>query len=139
MATDTNYGKPPILNGFRMMDGSFLRTLFGRMFQGGLSRMDAITATAGGTQAAAYQLTKSLNNVSVCATNNDSVALPKAIAGSIVLILNNGAATLSVYGKLNSGDTINGVAGTTAVTQATGTDGWYICITAGAWHLMVAA
>lgn len=139
MANDPNYGKPPILNGFRMMDGSVLRTLFERIFQGGISRQDAITATAGGTQAAAVALVKSLNRVSVCATNADSVALPKAVAGSVCLVMNEGAATLSVYPKYQSGDTIDASSTTTAVSLATNIDAWFVCLTSGAWRMLAVA
>ncbi len=59
----------------------------------------AITAHAGGGQASATALTKEYNNVSVIATNADSVKLPTAYAGAHVVIENTDSAqTLAVYG-----------------------------------------
>ena len=55
MAVDP-YGKTNIQPGFRLMDGSAINRLFSRVFQGGLNRQDSITATPGGTKAAAFHL-----------------------------------------------------------------------------------
>ena len=135
MSADT-YGKTNLQPGYREINGSFLNDLLTRILQGGLSRQDSITATPGGTKAAAYALKRSLNRVSVCATANNSVLLPKAIAGSIAMVVNSGAATLAVYGK--GSDTIDGVSTATANTIATTKSKTYVCFTAGAWFTMAA-
>lgn len=133
------YGKVNERPGFRLMDGSDINTLFSRVFQGGLSRQDLITAHSGGTQAPAFVLTKSLNNVTTVAADNDSVTLPKAIAGSRVDILNNGAHILGVYAMIGSGDTINGTAGTTQFSQAAAKRVVFTCVTMGKWLTSTAA
>ena len=135
MARNLVYGKPtwPAMGPY-LFRGYFLQQMFARMFQGGIQSEDAITATPGGTQAASYQLLATFNNVTTVATNGDGVCLPKAIAGSRVVIDNNDAShSLNVYGQLNSGDTINGVAGSTAFAQAHAKRVDYICLTKGAW------
>lgn len=130
------YGKTNLQPGFREFDGTALNKLFSRVFQGGLSRMDLITATAGGTKAAAYQLSKTLNRISICASGNDSVLLPAAIAGSMVTVFNSGAQTAAVYAK--GADTIGTSATTVADTIATTKAKTYMCITKGAWFIVAA-
>lgn len=126
-----NYGKTNLMRGFRMFDGADINRLFSRVFQGGLSREDNITATPGGTKAAARPLVRSLNHITVCATANNSVLAPKAIAGSILLVRNDGATTLALFGK--DADTIDGVATGTANTIAAGKAKQYFCLTTGQW------
>ncbi len=132
MATDPNYGKAswPSMGPY-LFSGEFLNRMFGRVFQGGISRQDTITATAGGTKAAAFPLIKSWNNITVCASTHDSVLLPPAIAGSRVLVINSGAQTLDVYGK--GTDTIDAVATGTANNILTTKLKEYTCITRGLW------
>lgn len=66
---------------------------------------DTITAHAGGGQADAYQLTKRVNRVTVCANVNDSVKLPAAQSSLFITIRNTGAQICAVYPFL--GDEIN--------------------------------
>lgn len=134
MALRDDYGKTNLIPGFRMFNGTDLNALFSRVFQGGLSREDSITATAGGTKAAAYALTRSLSHITVCATGGDSVLLPKAIAGSRVTVRNDGAAALNIFGK--GTDTINGVATGTATSLAAAKCIELVCWTAGAWFTL---
>lgn len=131
---DLAYGKTNLVPGFRMFDGAALNRLFSRVFQGGLSREDTITATAGGTKAAARVLTKTNNHITVCATGGDSVLLPKAIAGSRCVVRNDGAASLNVFAK--GTDTINGVATGTATALAAAKAIELVCFTAGAWFTL---
>lgn len=134
MANDPNYGKPRILPGFRMIDGAFLARLFSRYAQGGISSMDSITATAGGTKAAAFPLTKTLNHVTVCATGGDSVLLPFAVQGSRCVVRNDGAASLNIFAQ--GTQTINGVATGTATALAAAKAIELVCFTAGAWFTL---
>ena len=90
-----------------------------------------VTAHAGGTQAAAFALTKQKNYISVCATGGDSVRLPASVAGMTVVIFNGGAASAQVYGA--GTDTIDGVATATGVPLANGKRAEYICFAAGNW------
>lgn len=131
---DPAYGKTNFIPGFRLIDGSALNRFVARCFQGGISREDSITATAGGNKATARVLTRTINHVTVCATLHDSVLLPKAIAGSRVVVRNDGAAGLDMFGK--GTDTINGVATGTATTLAAAKAIELVCVTAGAWFTL---
>jgi hypothetical protein len=113
---------------------------------GGLLRLagaeNALTAHAGGTQAAALALssTVSVHRVTVCATNADSVKLPTAVAGEVHIVRNDGATILQVYGSGTS--TINGVATATGVAVGAGKTALFFCITAGAagtWYMLLSA
>lgn len=92
---------------------------------------NAITATAGGTQAAARVLTARFNQVSVCASANDSVMLPAGNAGALCMIANDGAQSLQVFGQV--GDTIDGVATATGVAMAAAKRGLFWCIAPNTW------
>lgn len=94
-----------------------------------------LTAHAGGTQAAALALTAYFNNVTTVATAADSVRLPASAAGMQVIIANNGAASMQVYGA--GTDTINSVATATGVAQAPGTVAVYNASVAGNWVVAV--
>lgn len=126
--------------GRQLIDGSDLQQLSQQLF----SYANGIVAHAGGTQAAATNLTAANNEVTVCASDNDSVALPPAIPGSTVYINNNTGHTLAVYGQASNentgaGDTIAAHNSNTqqptatGVTQATTVPGIYKCTTAGQW------
>ena len=72
-----------------------------------------ITAFATGGQASATQLTGEYNNVTVCATANDSVKLLAAIVGQTMTVKNNGATNLAVFPA--TGDAIDAIAANTAI------------------------
>ncbi len=91
----------------------------------------ALTAHAGGTQAAALALTKQFNFIGTCATAGDSVRLPTSAAGMSVYVYNGGAAAAQVFGA--STDTINAVATATGVPLPVGKGAWYQCNAAGTW------
>lgn len=99
---------------------------------------DNITAHSGGTQAAAYQLTKQINRVATVAAANDSVALPAAVAGLEIQITNDAAVnSMQVFGS--GTDTINDVATATGVAQAAGKSAIYSCPVAGKWYRTLSA
>lgn len=87
-----------------------------------------IVAHVGGGQVAATQLNAATNVVATVATANDSVKLPIGFPGLKVVIINQNANAVGVYGY-NSTDTINGGA---TVNQAQGTK-TYVCVSAGVW------
>jgi len=64
-----------------------------------------ITAHAGGGQANAYQLTKKVNKVTVCATLGDSVKLPIGVPGMVLHVWHMGSKAMFLYpssgGQLN--------------------------------------
>ena len=84
-----------------------------------LGTTDTITAHAGGTQAAATALNYGFNRVSVCATLNDSVQLPPAVQGAVVIVANDGAAAGKVYPNYAGGTPVDKIDGASATTGAT--------------------
>lgn len=126
--------------GYRLVDGTDLNSIgtanfpMSDVFLTGLfneSAQDSITAHAGGTKAAAFQLTKEMNRISVAATAGDSVLLPASAPGLTIIVENAGAAAVQVYGL--GTDTINAVATATGVSQMAGSVVFYTCYAAGAW------
>lgn len=91
---------------------------------------NTITAHAGGTQAAAYALTKGMSRITIVATAADSVTLPVMVAGQMAFVINSDAAdAVQVFGAGTA--TINGVATATGVSLAATKVGIYIALTAG--------
>jgi len=114
---------------FSLINGNTLNQLFGAPQ---FSAENGITATAGGTKATARLLKATINQLSVVATNTDSVKLPaNPQPGNVVFIANDGAAVAQVFGSNN--DTIDGVATATGVALTNATRCFYICasVTAG--------
>lgn len=94
----------------------------------------AITAHAGGTQAAALSLKSAyrFHNVTTVATAADSVKLPPARVGEFHFVKNSAAANaMQVYGS--GTDTIDSVATATGVSQLAGDGVLYVCIVNGDW------
>lgn len=108
---------------------------------GTVSVSDGLTAHAGGTQAAALALTSKINRISTVASANDSVALPLAVAGISIEVVNGAAVnSMQVFGA--GTDTINDVATATGVAQAAGKAASYFCTTsapAGKWYRNLSA
>lgn len=94
---------------------------------------DGLTARAGGGQASATQLNYGINRLSTVATLNDSAALPPAIAGAQVIVINDGAAAAKIYGVNGGSDTIDGTAGSTGVTLTNNKRTTFECLTNGKW------
>ncbi len=119
-------------SGFRLINGQSLINWFNNPQ---VSTDDGITATAGGTQAAAYQLSAAINHVSVCATNADSVKLPDSTknVGAVIYINNDGAANLQVFTK--DAGTIDGIDGVaTGVVLTAARRGTFMCSKSGVWE-----
>jgi len=96
-----------------------------------------ITAYAGGGQANATALTSKYNNVTISATNGDSVKLPSALAGKRVYVLNSDAAqTIAVY--CITGDYMNNTINSFKTLNA-GQGGIFECIFNGYWVSFVSA
>jgi|GEM_PF-2333730 len=123
----------PFQPGARLIDGSALNAALGAQS----SSETGITATAGGGQANAYQLTAGLSEVTTVATGADSVKLPPAKAGLDLSVRNSGANSMQVFGT--SPDTINGVATGTGVAQAASLSASYFCPVDGKWFRILSA
>ena len=67
-----------------------------------------ITAGTTQTMAGATALTSDINQVSTTAVANDGVALPPAVAGLIIRIINNGAENLQIWPSDGASDAIDG-------------------------------
>lgn len=106
-----------------------------------LSLETALTAAAGGTQAAALALsaTKAVHNVATVATAADSVKLPAATgSGKLHFVKNSAAAnSLQLFGA--STETIDGVASATGVAIAAGKARLLVDLAAGAWVSLLGA
>jgi hypothetical protein len=92
----------------------------------------AITAFATGGQASATALTKEFNEITTCATLGDSVKLPAAEAGKLVVIKNNGAAAADVFPA--TGDSINALAVNLAVKIMPGETISFRAVDATVWE-----
>jgi hypothetical protein len=132
-------GEPPDSNGsFATISQRWLYAL-----SGGLNHtyQYAITAHAGGTQAAAFVLPSAtaMIEVDTVATNGDSIALPYASQGTILHIRNAGTGTLDIYanpgtnGLTSATDTINGSSNSTAYALSTNTVATFFCAKNGIW------
>lgn len=96
------------------------------------SSQDKITATAGGGQGPAFQITTSIARVTTVATTADSVKLPASVAGLTIAILNSGANSLNIFPA--QGDAINALGVNAAFAlAAAGSTTYFICYTAGQW------
>lgn len=87
----------------------------------------SLTAHSGGGQANATLLANGVNNVSTVAVAADSVKLPPAVGGTVIVAANNGANSMQVFGDATAGDTINGVATGTGVAVANGKNAIFVC------------
>lgn len=94
---------------------------------------NAITAAAGGGQANAVQLNYRTSRVTTVATGNDSVKLPKALAGMSMIVINAAAAnSMNVYPS--SGESINALAADTAIAVAANKHIFFTCAVNGVWN-----
>lgn len=83
-----------------------------------------ITAFATGGQASAVLITADTAEISVCATAADSVKLPSAVAGLVILITNHGIAAADVFP--NTDDAIN--EGAANAAKSLGINASMLCI-----------
>ena len=95
---------------------------------------DSITATAGGVQSNAYQITTQTTRVTTVATAADSVQLPPSAPGLELLVINHGANPMQVYGNYVEAATIDDQATATGVSQMANSLVIYTCTTAGSWY-----
>lgn len=93
---------------------------------------NAITAHSGGGQGSAFALTAQVNRVTTVAAPGDSVLLPASAAGLQIVVINNGANAMQVFGA--GTDTINGIATATGVSQIVNSVVQYNCSVVGSWQ-----
>ena len=104
-----------------------------------VSFTNGITATAGGTRAAAVPLTAAFNRIAVCATAADSVALPPATGGQEVTLINSGAAACQVFAAPSTSDTINNVVAATGISVAAAGKVQFVSPGPGLWFSILSA
>lgn len=92
---------------------------------------DNVTATPGGGQAGAVQLTGQTIRITVVATVGDSVKLPPSVAGLEILLINRGVNPVQVFGA--GTDTIDGLASAAGVSQMQQSMVIFACTAAGSW------
>jgi hypothetical protein len=96
-----------------------------------------ITAKAGGGQDAALALTAMLNVVETVATANDSVTLPHAKVGLLIMISNRGGNALEVFPYTD--EYIHGVAQNTKITLADDASVWLMGTSGSRWEAVLGA
>ena len=109
-----------------------------QMFLDNISLRDGIVALAGGGQTGATALVNMYNRVTTVATAADSVMLPSAIPGSVLVVVNAAAAnSMNVFPVV--GDAINALAVNTAFAVAANKTVEFYCIGLGVWNSLVTA
>jgi hypothetical protein len=103
----------PFPPGFRTIDGSDLNKAFA---EPQWATYTGITAQADGLRPGSPTLNPGINTVSTVAGAADSVQLPAANAGDVVVLRNAGANACQVFAY--GSDTINGTAGSTGISVA---------------------
>ena len=94
---------------------------------------DSIAARAGGGRASATSVVNAITLIATVATAGDSVALPPAVGGQLLWLINGGAQSAQVFANNNTSDTINGVAAGTGIALASGKSQLFMSPLAGAW------
>jgi hypothetical protein len=106
---------------------------------GGYSFTDGLVATAGGTRAAAVKLLTAMNRIVTCATAADSVALPPAVGGQTIYLVNSGAAAAQVFADVSTTDTIDTTTGAVGISLGAGGKVVFFSPTKGKWFSILSA
>jgi hypothetical protein len=97
------------------------------------SAVQGLTASTTQTQGQGA-LTHQINQISVCAHDNDTVTLPTAVAGMMIAVINEGAHTLQIFPA--SGDQIGSGAANASTTLATLHNAYWVCHGTGHWNTL---
>ena len=92
-----------------------------------------VVAAAGGGQLAATLMSPDINRVTTVATIGDSVRLPLATSPISVVVINNTANSMQVFGT--GTDTINGVASSVGIPQLGNSIDFYVAGAPGQWFV----
>lgn len=124
-------------SGFRLGD---IRSIFDAIVNHNAVTQAYGIAAAGTTRATATPVTAVLNQVDTAASgtgiNLPLTTGPRTSPFSFCMVINNGANPLKVYGAQTGSDTINGVSGTTGITQVVGDAVLYVSAKPGAWFAL---
>lgn len=110
----------------------------GSAFEVDNSALSGITARAGGGQALATLLTRTINRITTVASANDSVKLPPAKAGMIVYVINAAAAN-SMNCFPATGGVINALSPDAAFAIAANKAVIFVCAVDGTWNTNLTA
>jgi len=91
----------------------------------------SVTAYAGGGQANATAMTTKWTVVTTCATRNDSIKAPAALAGKHFFAINSGAQNCQIYPQ--TGENFNGKAANAAIDLPVNTYMEILCVSDGVW------
>jgi hypothetical protein len=97
-----------------------------------MSAETGIAARAGGGQANATALTRTCNRVTTVATAGDSVRLPTARPGAVLMVKNSTATSCNVFPA--TGDAINALGANNAFALGATTGRMFFCAAAGIWE-----
>jgi hypothetical protein len=128
MALAARYDRGPQMFDPTLMEGG-----------GGYTYATGLVARAGGLRPAATPLPACINHITVCATAADSVALPPAVGGQQITVLNKGIAAMQVFAAVGTTDTINGVIAATGVSLASGGGETFVSPGPGLWFGILSA
>ena len=103
-----------------------------------VSFVNALTAHAGGGQAAGTPITTSIARFTTVATAGDSGLLPVS-AGGLQITVSNAAASNSMNVFPATGETINALGANAAFALAAGKTATFFCSVAGQWHALLSA
>jgi hypothetical protein len=90
-----------------------------------------LTASKTHTQSGAFKINAMLNTFSTVANANDAAVLPPSFPGMSIAVINSDGNSMQVYAT--GSDTIQGIAGSTGVSQMANSTVFYQCTAAGAW------
>ena len=101
--------------------------------------LNGITALAGGGQSGATQMrSQTINRVTTVATAGDSVLLPNAINGKMLVVINAAAAnSMNVFPQ--SGEKINALSADAAFAMAANKTALFVCAVDGTWNTALTA
>lgn len=102
---------------------------------------NAVTAHAGGTQAAGVPIVAAITRVTVVGTAGDSLTLPVSRAGLRFTVINASATSLNVFPNAagTTTETINALSANAAYAVAAAKVAEFICAVAGQWHTILTA
>jgi hypothetical protein len=127
-SSNNYYGRFRFVSGNFLVSGGYLNSA------GHLLKSTINTSAAGTGQSTAAQLTKDINNITSITTNNSGVALPSAIPGMDILILNNAASTLNVFPANGASDQINSLGANNAYTLSANNKARFVATTDSQWY-----
>lgn len=118
----------PFAPGYRLTDGNQLNL---QIANPQWSTSAALTATSGGTLYTSAKAYNTITNVTA-ATTGAGIAIPQALAGRVLVIVNNSSNDIRVFAAGNS--TIDGLAGVIGVLQGAQTACMYVATADFAWE-----